>query len=189
MSDAALFDIAPTLPIPPESERPRVARDLILSRSEIGPARLCVAVWHSRLPATQRGPWRLAFTAEHGGYLYGAALWHNPSARGLPNEWLELRRLAIPDYAPPHSASWMLGAMRKWIRREMPEVPRLLSYQDTDVHTGTIYKAAGWSPAYYSKPRVRDRTPPRVGTNRAYRSDLNGQAPAAAGKIRWEITP
>ena len=26
----------------------------------------------------------------------------------------------------------------------MPEVPLLISYQDTDVHTGTIYKAAGW---------------------------------------------
>lgn len=131
----------------------------------------------------------LAFTASCDGHLYGGALWHNPSARGLPSEWLELRRLAIPDYAPPHAASWMLGAMRKWIRANMPSVPRLISYQDTDVHTGTIYKAAGWEAAYYSKPRVRDRSKPRAGTSRAYRSNLNGSAPDAAGKIRWEITP
>jgi hypothetical protein len=83
----------------------------------------------------------------------------------------------------------MLGAMRRWIRRNLPDVPRLLSYQDLDVHTGTIYKAAGWTPAFHSKARVRDRTPNRVGTRRAYRTDLNGQAAAAAGKTRWEVTP
>lgn len=131
----------------------------------------------------------LAFTATYDGHPYGGALWHNPSARGLPGDWLELRRLAIAPYAPPHAASWMLGAMRKWIRRELPNVPRLLSYQDLDVHTGTIYKAAGWEPTYHSKARVRDRTPHRAGTTRAYRSNLNGAAPDGAGKMRWEVTP
>lgn len=185
-----LFDAAPLVAIPePIGDRPRRARELVLERSDPAVARRCVAAWHSRLPDTQTGPWMLAFTATYQGDLYGGALWHNPSARGLPPDWLELRRLAIPDYAPPHAASWMLGAMRRWIARNMPQVPRLLSYQDMDIHTGTIYKAAGWEPAYVAKPRQRDRTPNRAGTRRAYRSDLNGLAPAAAGKTRWEITP
>lgn len=193
---------------PAEAPAPARARGLTLERCSPQVAREFVAAWHSRLPATQVGPWRFGFVAHHQHTCFGAALWHNPSARGLPNEWLELRRLAIPDDAPPHTASWMLGAMAKWVRANLPEVPRLISYQDTDVHTGTIYKAAGWTAAYYAKPRQRDRTSnrvvaaepvladslfgdvtvcDRVSTGRKYRSDLNGQAPAGAGKIRWEL--
>lgn len=190
MSEFALFDEPEVeLPIPAETARPRKATALVLERCKPADARVCVRAWHSRLPLTQTGPWKLAFRAVHDGTVYGAALWHNPSARGLPQDWLELRRLAVPEYAPPHAASWMLGAMRKWIRTNMPEVPRLLSYQDTEVHAGTIYKAAGWEAAYVSKPRQRDRSQPRVGTTRAYRSDLNGLAPSGAGKVRWEIAP
>jgi hypothetical protein len=185
-----LPDLVPWhLPVPEVADRPTKARQLSLRVCDPFEARQCVGAWHSRLPDTQRGPWMLGFVAEYGGHLYGGALWNNPSARMLPNEWLELRRLALPDYAPPHAASWMLGAMRKWIARNRPEVPRLISYQDMDVHSGTIYRAAGWTPAYVSQPRVRDRTPKRVGTSRAYRSDLNGQAVAAAAKTRWEIVP
>lgn len=174
---------------PELSPPPAKASQLTLEPTTPEIARLLVADWHSRLPVTQVGPWKLAFVAHHNFTAYGAALWHNPSARGLPDEWLELRRLAIPDDAPPHTASWMLGGMRKWIRVNMPDVPRLLSYQDVDVHTGTIYKAAGWEATFFSKPRNRDRTPNRVGTRRAYRSDLNGAEPAGSGKVRWEVTP
>lgn len=178
--------LAPLL-VDTESPPPVKASRLSLRACDPQVARPFIRAWHSRLPLTQIGPWRLGFVAHSEETCYGAALWHNPSARGLPQDWLELRRLAIPEDAPPHTASWMLGAMRRWIQVNMPEVPRLLSYQDTDVHTGTIYRAAGWTAAYVSKPRQRDRTPNRVGTTRAYRSDLNGQAPSGAGKIRWEI--
>lgn len=191
LAEEGLFDTAPliAIPEPPESARPIKASQLELVECEPAQARRCVAAWHSRLPMTQVGPWMLAFVAVHGGSLYGGALWNNPSARGLPSDWLELRRLALPEYAPPHAASWMLGAMRRWVRANRPDVPRLLSYQDVDVHTGTIYKAAGWEPAYHSKARVRDRSAKRAGTSRAYRSSLNGLAPDAAGKVRWEVTP
>lgn len=180
--------LAPLL-VPDESSPPPRATGLILRACDPQVARPFIKAWHSRLPDTQTGPWILGFVAHVGETCYGAALWHNPSARGLPQDWLELRRLAIPDDAPPHTASWMLGGMRKWIRAHMPGVPRLLSYQDLDVHTGTIYRAAGWEIASVSQPRQRDRTPNRVGTRRAYRSDLNGQEPAKSGKARWEITP
>lgn len=180
--------LAPLL-YPEEALAPAKASGLVLVKADPLVARQCIAAWHSRLPRTQTGPWRLAFVAHHDWTCFGAALWHNPSARGLPPDWLELRRLAIPPDAPPHTASWMLGAMRKWIRHHLPDVPRLLSYQDQAVHTGTIYRAAGWAPAFESKARQRDRTPNRVGTRRAYRSDLNGSDPASAGKTRWEVTP
>jgi len=152
-------------------------------------ARMMVELWHSRLPVTQTGPWMLAFSADYDDTSFGAALWHNPSARGLPQDWLELRRLAVAPDSPHCTASRMLGAMRRWIARNMPDVPLLISYQDEDVHTGTIYRAAGWTPAYRSKARQRDRSKPRKGSTRLYRSDINGLAPSAAAKTRWEIAP
>jgi hypothetical protein len=160
---------------PEEAVAPTRATQLALEPCDPQLAREFVGAWHSRLPTTQVGPWLLAFVAHYQFTSFGAALWHNPSARGLPDDWLELRRLAIPDDAPPHAASWMLGAMRRWIGANMPRVSRLISYQDVEVHTGTIYKAAGWEPAYFSKPRLRDRTPNR-GSQRRRRGAEHRQA-------------
>jgi hypothetical protein len=128
----------------------------------------------------------LAFVASYEQTAFGAALWNNPSARTLPQNWLELRRLAIAPDAPHCSASRMLGEMRKWIMKHRKWATMLISYQDLDVHTGTIYKAAGWTPAHLTIARTRDRSKSRVGTRRAYRSNLNGASPDAAGKMRWE---
>ena len=186
---AELFDFAELVALDRPLSIPRKSSMMTLRKCEPAEARRCVAAWHSRLPMTQRGPWMLAFVATFDGQPFGGALWNNPSARTLPADWLELRRLAMPDYAPPHAASWMLGAMRKWIRVNLPGVPRLISYQDMDVHTGTIYRAAGWEVGYVAKPRIRDRSAARAGTTRAYRSNLNGANPDAAGKARWEVTP
>jgi hypothetical protein len=146
-----------------------------------------VAAWHSRLPHVQSGPWRICFAAHYDYTVFGVALWNNTSARTLPQEWLELRRMAVAPDAPHCTASYMLGAMRRQISSLLPEVTRLISYQDQAVHTGTIYKAAGWIPAWETKARVRDRSKPRVGTRRAYRSNANGAAPDASAKTRWEV--
>lgn len=172
---------------PEEAPPPATARGLTVEKCDPQFARAMIQAWHSRLPKTQQGPWKLAFAAHSNYTCFGAALWHNPSARMLPPDWLELRRLAIAPDAPHCAASRMLGQMARWIRREMPDVPVLVSYQDIDVHTGTIYLAAGWTPAFHSKPRQRDRSKARVGTRRDYRSNLNGEAPDGAGKIRWEL--
>ena len=146
---------------------------------------LCSA-WHSRLPNVQKGPWQFAFAAcLPDGTPVAVALWNNPSARTLPGHWLELRRMACSPEAPPNTASMFLGWMHRWFSAEHPHREKLISYQDTAVHTGTIYKAAGWQIEYTSAPRVRDRSPKRVGTDRQYRSDMNGQAPAASAKNRW----
>lgn len=162
-------------------------RELVCDRCEIGIARRLNAAWHSRLPQTQTGPWQFGFAAHKSGIVYAVALWHNPSARGLPAHWLELRRLAVAPDAPHCTASWMLGKMRRWFQRTCPERERLISYQDCAVHTGTIYRAAGWQVAHVAKARVRDRSKPRKGTRRDYRSNLNGTEPDGAQKMRWEI--
>jgi hypothetical protein len=172
---------------PVESEPPDRASSLTLwSDCPVDLARDAIRAWHSRLPRTQQGPWKLAFVAHYNFTCFAAALWHNPSARTLPSDWLELRRLAVAPDAPHCTASWMLGAMARWIKKSLPGVPRLISYQDRDVHTGTIYRAAGWTVGAISEPRQRDRSKPRVGTRRDYRSNLNGCVPDAAGKVRWE---
>ncbi len=173
--------------VPSEFAAPESARSLEVRRCEPWVARSFIAAWHSRLPRTQVGPWKLAFVAHYSETCFAAALWHNPSARGLPDSWLELRRLAVADDAPHCTASFMLSRMARWVRANLPEVDRLLSYQDTAVHLGTIYKAAGWRAAHVAKARARDRSKPRVGTRRDYRSNLNGVDPDASEKVRWEL--
>ncbi len=145
-----------------------------------------VKEWHSRLPFCQSGPWEFAFHGHHHGVTYVVALWNTPSARMLPGHWLELRRMASAPDAPRNTCSAFLGWMHRHFSRQHPERERLISYQDTGVHTGTIYRAAGWTPAHESKPRVRDRSGPRVGTSRLYRSNINGVEPDASAKVRWE---
>ena len=170
-----------------ERTKPNKAKQLTLELCSVETARSLIKAWHSRLPVTQAAPWQFAFGAHHENVIYGVALWNNPSARTLPAHWLELRRLAIAPDAPHCAASWMLGAMVKWFKQNCPDRERAISYQDNEVHTGTIYKAAGWVAAYQSKPRVRDRSTKRP-SGRMYRNNINGQAPDGAGKTRWEIT-
>ena len=139
-------------------------------------------LWHSRLPRLGTGfienqPF-LCFAAVHDGVIFAVAIWSNPVARNLPQEsWLELRRLAICSEAPRYTASWMLGVMRRLIRRLRPEVERLVSYQDLDVHAGTIYRAAGWEPTTVNA----DGNWTRPGRDRP-------KAQSEAAKQRWEMS-
>ena len=178
--------LAPLLD-PEEHPAPPKATHLTVEPIEPAVCVQLVAAWHSRLPHVQSGPWRICYAAHYENTVFGVALWNNPSARTLPQDWLELRRMAVAPDAPHCTASFMLAAMRRHIAATMPEVTRLISYQDQAVHTGTIYKAAGWIPAWETKARVRDRSKPRVGTRRAYRSNANGAAPDASPKTRWEL--
>lgn len=166
---------------------PLHARDLRFSRCPKIHAVRLVEKWHSRLPRTQRGPWQFAFRAEYEGITYAVALWNNPCTRSLPSHWLEMRRMACSPDAPRNTPSRFLMWMVRWFRKQLPERERCISYQDTAVHDGTIYRASGWSPIYVGNERVRDRSKPRVGTTRAYRVNLNGVDVDAAPKVRWEI--
>jgi len=60
---------------------------------------------------------------------------------------LELRRLALAPGCPKNTASWSISEMVVRIKVKFPEITRLISYQDTSVHEGTIYKASGWQRA------------------------------------------
>jgi hypothetical protein len=143
-------------------------------------------IWHSRLPHAQKSPWQFAFKAHYNGLTYAVALWNNPCSRMLPKNWIELRRLAISADAPKNTASRFLASMTRYFKQHHPEKERLISYQDTAVHEGTIYKASGWEIGYYSKPINRDRTEIKKGTNRLYRKNTNGKTVDKSPKIRWE---
>lgn len=137
-------------------------------------------LWHSRLPNFTAPLGRYeAIGAEHQGIFYAVAIWSWPVSRMLcrvQNEYYELRRLAIAADAPKNTASRMLRVMRLMIRRDKPLVRNLISYQDTDVHTGTIYRAAGW--ASVRKSAAEEWTRP---------SRARQKAQSAAAKIRWQI--
>jgi hypothetical protein len=106
------------------------------------------------------------------------AIWSSPiAANRLTNgdKMLELRRMAIAEYAPKNTATYMLKHMRKWVFSNFDEVNTLISYQDTEAHHGTIYKADNW-----------------VMANRGSLSEWNTKtrnralAQSTAPKIRWE---
>ena len=140
-----------------------------------------IKAWHSRLPRIGHSHFRVCYAGEAYDRYYAVAAWSNPVARLLPQKtWLELRRFAIAGDAPKNTASRMLGWMRRDICKQFPDVERLISYQDVDAHTGTIYKAAGWIPARHYRTR-----PARwgYGRKRARVSTHNPQAP----RMRWEL--
>jgi hypothetical protein len=177
--------LAQPLTEPCGDRRPVRARQLVVDRCDVRHARVLIARWHSRLPDTQASPWMAAYRLAYDGLTYGVALWNSPSARTLPAGILELRRMAVAPDAPHCSASRFLNEMCRRVAAEFPNVDRVISYQDRAVHTGTIYRAAGWAVEHVSEPRERDRSAPRVGTRRLYRANLNGLDPDVAGKVRW----
>lgn len=139
---------------------PTSALQLRVEAIEFAEAKALNALWHSRLPRMGTGfikdmPFP-CFGAEFDGLLYAAAIWSNPVARLLPQQtWMELRRLAIAPDAPRNTASRMLAVMTRLIRKNRPHLERLVSYQDTAVHTGAIYRVAGWKA---SQPKLPSNT-------------------------------
>lgn len=138
-------------------------------------------LWHSRLPDVDlsnvtRTKNRAFYAAEHDGIYYATAIWTNPVARMLPQDtWLELRRLAIAPDAPRNTASRMLRVMALLIRRDLSAIVKLVSYQDTEVHTGAIYRAAGWVKSRLSEGGEWSRP-----------SRKRDGVQSAAPKQRWE---
>jgi hypothetical protein len=168
-----------------EVKPPPKATGLDVEVIDVQLARNLIGAWHSRLPTTQRGPWKIAYAATYQGTAFAVALWHNPSARMLPGNWLELRRMAVAPDAPHCTASRMLALMVKDLAVRFPDAKRAISYQDEDVHLGTIYKAAGWTAAHRTARRQRDRSTNRP-SGRLYRTSINGAASDSSPKTRWE---
>jgi hypothetical protein len=145
--------------------------------------------WHSRLPIYDTGFCLnsiVSYGASFDDIVYAVAIWTNPVACELPQwEWLELRRMAIAPDAPQYTASRMLGVMARLIRRKFPSVTTLISYQDEEVHKGTIYKAAGWKATNRHKGGSWNR-PNAINSwngKQRIRPNLNG---AIGPKTRWQ---
>jgi len=141
------------------------------------------ALWHSRFPKIEwsnvvRNKDYACYVAEYDDIAYAVAIWSSPIAANRLSEGktaLELRRMAICDDAPPNTASRMIGIMRRIITKEMPHLTILISYQDTDVHNGTIYKASGWEIAAQNK-----------GISWTNQSRKRNKEQSLSDKVRWE---
>lgn len=142
------------------------------------------AEWHSRFPVIKwpnvvRNKRYVCFSAHDQHLIYAVAIWSSPiAANRLANgaQMLELRRMAIAEYSPKNTATFMLKRMRNWIFHNFEEIETLISYQDVEAHHGTIYKADNW-----------------VAVNMASFVDWSSskrkraEAQSTAPKIRWEF--
>ena len=85
-------------------------------------------------------------------------------------------RMAIADEAPKNTASRMLSVIGKWVHNNFEEITTLISYQDTEAHHGTIYKASNWVAVNQSGKGV-------LWDNARKRN----AAQSDASKVRWEL--
>lgn len=157
---------------------PTSALQLRIGRMEVKDALVLNRKWHSRLPRLTNWQACEAFSAEFGNVYYAVALWGPPVTRLFNGKgYYELRRMAIAPDAPPLTASRMLRIMRLLIHRERPDVVKFISYQDTEVHKGTIYKADNWKAVGFRKGGAESWT-----SNGRERN----ACPASGDKVRWE---
>lgn len=140
-------------------------------------------LWHSMLPKTSksnliRNTYKVFYAAMYKNKYYATAIWTSPVAANRLKDGfnlIELRRLAISDDAPKNTATRMLSVMRKLIHKKFPDVTGLISYQATEHHLGTIYKAAGWNCANRSKATVW------------HKGKVRNEMQTTSDKLRWEI--
>jgi len=168
---------------------PTSALDLQLSEIGMRRAQELNRKWHSMLPRTDLGNLlcgntSIAYVAEYRGRFYAVAIWSQPIIRAMcDGNTIELRRLAICDEAPKNTASRMLAIMRRLVKAKWPHLTRAISYLAVDVHTGTIYRAAGWR----TTGKIVDARPQRFSNvNRNTRA--TGPLQTASKKQRWERT-
>jgi hypothetical protein len=164
---------------------PLHTKDLIFERCSRQYASELNRIWHSRMPEVEWKTMKYSFHARFGDTTYSVALWSQPVARLLPQQdWIELRRMAIAPDAPKNTASSMLGWMVRWLKRNTKYV-KAISYQDTSMHLGTIYRASGWkdagnfSHAGHNSWNREDRI--------MFPKSANGSECIDSIKHRWEI--
>lgn len=150
---------------------------LEVGRIEMARALTLNARWHSRLPNLTNWQACIAYGAAYDNRMYAVAIYGPPVARMFNGRgYLELRRMAIHNDAPKNTGSRLLKVTRILISKEFPEIVKLISYQDTEVHQGTIYKAAGWVIGGVKK---------NIGTGWGTRNRPKMQT--ASDKVRWEF--
>jgi hypothetical protein len=105
-------------------------------------------------------------------------MWTTPVAANRMKDGqniLELRRLAISPDSPKFTATWMISKMVKDIQVRFPNIHTLVSYQDTEVHSGTIYAAANWTRDSVSKYIPWDND----------KRERQASVQTTADKVRW----
>ncbi len=140
--------------------------------------------WHSVLPYIPVFHIQIAFGAFFNDVCYAVAMFGRPVARTICDKgWLELRRMAIANDAPKNTATRMLSWMVREVSKMCPDVVKIISYQDSEHHKGTIYKAQGWTPVKMEHSPVnwggtaQKKKPP----TRSRRTKI-----LKSTKIRWE---
>ena len=141
-------------------------------------------LWHSKLPKIHwsnvvRNKHYVCYAIKYKQAIIGVAIWSSPVAANRfkdGDKLLELRSLALSDVCPRNTASFVISSMIKDIKVRFPELIRLVSYQDTEAHLGTIYKASNWTAAPI-QTSLLDWT-----TSKRKRSSLQ----STADKVRWE---
>ena len=164
---------------------PISALELKLEKIDVHTACRLNALWHSRLPKIHwsnvvRNKHYVCYGARFNqDELFAIAIWSSPVAGNRmkeANTILELRRFAIKQNSPKNTGSRILSLMIKNIKKEIPEIKKLISYQDTEVHYGTIYKASNWIATVKNK-----------GTSWSNSTRHRNQEQTTADKIRWEF--
>jgi hypothetical protein len=148
-------------------------------------AKVLNETWHSMLPRTDLGNLlcgsiSVAYAAEYGGKFLGVAIFSQPIVRSLcDGRTIELRRLALGPDAPKNSASRMMAVTARLVKRKYRWINKIVSYQAVDVHAGTIYRAAGWSP-------VGKVVPARPQRMKGSKQRATGPLQTHSRKLRWE---
>lgn len=139
-------------------------------------------IWHSRLPKIHpsniiRNRYYVCYGASYMGVWVACAIWSSPVNQNFDIvTTLELRRMAVSSLCPKNTATNLISRMIGDINKRLPLVTKLISYQDTEVHTGTIYKAANW----YIDATTKFNS---WGKSRKRNRDQSG-----SDKIRWGYT-
>ncbi len=180
---------------------PTSALSLVVDTLDFETAAKLNAAWHSVLPEMDKGSGKrgmaVCYCAYFDNLIYAVAIWSSPVNQTVDDgKTIELRRLAIAPDAPKNTASRMLAIMARLLKVRFPQCERLISYQATAVHAGTIYKAAGWtatSLTKFSPWGTRKRRPPRSAKQRAAAIDGYVNTPSTrrhpqvvSDKQRWE---
>ena len=156
-------------------EVPTSAHHLRFSRTDIRRAVRINRQLHSRMPQLTNWQGCFAYAAECNNVVYAVAIWGRPVAREFNGRgYIELRRMAIADNAPKNTATRMIG----WMLRELQkcgEYTLAISYQDTGVHKGTIYRASGWKAVGLKK---------NIGTG--WNTRDRNKMQSTSDKVRWE---
>jgi len=156
-------------------------KDITIEETRAQIACMLNELWHSRLPDIHwsnvvRNKKYVCYVFKYKQAIVGTAIWSSPVARRLdPLTTLELRRMALSDVCPKNTATYTLSQMIKSIRVKFNDLTKLISYQDTEVHSGTIYKAANWT-----------ETITNLGGEWSSPSRPRDKVQTSVPKVRWE---